>query len=162
MQVRAAPGQAAVASMVSAEGEVVELVAPVKVTCSTRCHGCRMLGSSAACCTDCGRAERGTRLVPTPRCNVASMPMQVGDAIEAWLEGLADAMRATLRGRLGGVAGLADPFAQAPTQVLGLYYALSFTERCAPCRAAACGLCQQRWSLLTISRCHQRAPGQLL
>ena len=59
------------------------------------------------------------------------MHVQVSDAIEAWLEGLADAMRATLQTRLGDVARLADPFAQAPTQVLGLYHALSFTERCA-------------------------------
>jgi hypothetical protein len=54
---------------------------------------------------------------------------QVTDTIEAWLEQLTGGMRSTLQSRLSGIAGMDDPFGQAPAQVLGLYHALRFTER---------------------------------
>lgn len=56
-------------------------------------------------------------------------PVTASDAVEVWLHQLTDGMRAALQASLKGLAGLADPFAQAPAQVLGLYHALSFTER---------------------------------
>lgn len=58
-------------------------------------------------------------------------PVTATDAVESWLHQLTDGMRAALQAGLRGVAGLSDPFAQAPAQVLGLYHALSFTQRCA-------------------------------
>jgi hypothetical protein len=57
-------------------------------------------------------------------------PVTATEAVESWLHQLTDGMRAALQASLKGVAGLSDPFAQAPAQVLGLYHALSFTERC--------------------------------
>jgi hypothetical protein len=57
-------------------------------------------------------------------------PVTATDAVESWLHQLTDGMRAALQAGLKGVAGLSDPFAKAPAQVLGLYHALSVTERC--------------------------------
>jgi len=57
-------------------------------------------------------------------------PVTATDAVESWLHQLTDGMQQALQRSLQGVAGLSDPFVQAPAQVLGLYHALSFTERC--------------------------------
>lgn len=57
-------------------------------------------------------------------------PVTATDAVEVWLHQLTDGMRAALQASLKGVTSLADPFAHAPAQILGLYHALSFTERC--------------------------------
>eukprot|EP00878_Enallax_costatus_P024703 GHUV01026383.1.p1 GENE.GHUV01026383.1~~GHUV01026383.1.p1 ORF type:complete len:1576 (+),score=459.42 GHUV01026383.1:1611-6338(+) len=58
-----------------------------------------------------------------------STQVKVTETIEAWLDQLTSSMRSTLQGSLSGVADLSDPFSQAPSQVLGLYHALRFTER---------------------------------
>jgi hypothetical protein len=58
-----------------------------------------------------------------------AVPVVASHAAEAWLHQLTDGMRGALRASLRGVAALADPFVQAPVQVLGLYHALSVTER---------------------------------
>jgi hypothetical protein len=57
-------------------------------------------------------------------------PVTATNAVEVWLHQLTDSMRAALQASLKGVTSLSDPFAQAPVQILGLYHALSFTERC--------------------------------
>lgn len=57
-------------------------------------------------------------------------PVTATDAVESWLHQLTDGMQKALQAGLRGVAGLSDPFAKASAQVLGLYHALSFTERC--------------------------------
>lgn len=59
-----------------------------------------------------------------------AVPVVITEAVEVWLGQLAAAMQATLQQLLVGVAGMAEPFTQAPSQVLGLYNAISFTERC--------------------------------
>lgn len=56
-------------------------------------------------------------------------PVTATEAVEAWLHQLTDGMRAALQASLRGFGGLSNPFAQAPAQVLGLYHALTFTER---------------------------------
>lgn len=57
-----------------------------------------------------------------------SSPVTATDAVEVWLHQLADGMRLALQASLRGIAGLSDPFVQAPAQVLSLYHALSLTE----------------------------------
>lgn len=59
--------------------------------------------------------------------------LQVTDTVEAWLDQLTNCMRATLHHCLTKVEGMSDPFSEAPAQVLGLYHALLFTQRCEAC-----------------------------
>eukprot|EP00879_Flechtneria_rotunda_P022050 GHRR01023264.1.p1 GENE.GHRR01023264.1~~GHRR01023264.1.p1 ORF type:complete len:267 (+),score=88.06 GHRR01023264.1:122-802(+) len=55
--------------------------------------------------------------------------VQVIETTEVWLDQLTGSMRSTLQACLSGMSGLSDPFSQAPSQVLGLYHLLQFTER---------------------------------